>query len=131
MRLAAEERRRARSRDRTLERVAYRNRLAGFGNDRQDPPGAQERRDGHGDRVRRDVVDRCEVALGHLLAAGSGLERDDLDVERIVEVGDRRIVEREMPVLADAAAAQVERVRAQEVGVALGLGLGSPVFPVR
>ena len=41
----------------------------------------------------------------------------------IVEVGDGRIVEREVPVLADAAAAQIERVRAQQRRVAVGLGL--------
>ena len=59
-----------------------------------------------------------------LLAARRRLERDDLDVERIVEVGDRRVVEREVAVLADPAAAQVERVRAQEVGVAARFRLG-------
>ena len=41
----------------------------------------------------------------------------------IVEVGDGRIVEREVAVLADPAAAQVERMRAQQRGVAVGLGL--------
>ena len=60
-----------------------------------------------------------EVAFADLLAARRGLERDDLHVERVVEVGDRRIVEREVAVLADAAAAEVERMRAEQRGVAV------------
>ena len=72
---------------------------------------AHERGDRDGDRVRRHVVDRREVPFADLLAARRGLERDDLHVDGIVEVGDGRIVEREVPVLADPAAAQVERMR--------------------
>ena len=56
--------------------------------------------------------------------AAGRLELDHLDVERVVEVGHRRVVEGQVPVLADAEAAQVERVLPQQVGVAAALGLG-------
>ena len=57
------------------------------------------------------VVDVGEVAFAHLLLTAGGVELHDLHVERVVEVGDGRVVEREVPVLADAEAAEIERVR--------------------
>ena len=54
-----------------------------------------------------------EVTLADLLATAGPVEHHHLDVERVVEVGDRRVVEREMAVLADPEAAEVEGVAAQ------------------
>ena len=53
-----------------------------------------------------------EVALVDLLAAARRVELDHLDVQRVVEVGHRRVVEGQVAVLADPEAAQVERVLA-------------------
>ena len=59
----------------------------------------------------RHGVDVGEVTFADLLPTAGGVELHDLHVERVVEVGDGRVVEREVPVLADAEAAEVERVR--------------------
>ena len=64
------------------------------------------------------------MALVDLLQAAGRLELDHLDVAGVGEVGHRRIVEGQVPVLADPEAAQVEGVLAQELGVAAALGLG-------
>ena len=56
------------------------------------------------------AVDVGEVALVHLLEPARPIELDDLHVEGVVEVGDGRVVEGQMAVLADAEAAEVERV---------------------
>ena len=64
--------------------------------------------------MRRDVVERCEVPFLHLLAARSNVEGDDFDVERVGEVGDGRVVEREVAVLAEPAAREIERMRLQQ-----------------
>ena len=71
------------------------------------------------------------MALVDLLQAAGRVELDHLDVERVVEVGDRRVVERQMPVLTDAEAAQVEWVPAQEPRVAVALGFGVARAPRR
>jgi hypothetical protein len=73
-----------------------------------------------------------EVALVDLLLPAGRVELDHLDVERVVEVGHRGVVEGQVPVLADAQAAQVERVAPQQVGVAgaLGLGVAQPLHVV-
>ena len=78
----AQKRRRARGRDRALQRVAHRLRLPPLGHDGQHRPRPQERGNRDGDRVRRNVVDGREVTFGHLLAPRRGFERDDLHVAR-------------------------------------------------
>ena len=93
------------------------------------PPGGEQSRDRDRDGTGRDVVDRGEVALPYLLTPGRVLEVDHLDGFGIVEVGDRWIVEREMAVLADTRATEIEWVRGEQVGVAprFGLGIVGPV----
>ena len=71
-----------------------------------------------------DVVKAGEVALVDLLAPAGRFEFDDLDVARVGEVGHRRVVEGQVPVLADPEAAQVERILRQQVAVAAALRLG-------
>jgi len=90
--------------------------------DREDGRGAEECRDGDGDRVGRNRVEVGKVAFADLLTSARVVELHHFHVERIVEVGDRRVVEREMAVLADAEAAQVERIAVQQLGVALTFG---------
>ncbi len=63
-------------------------------------------------------VEVGEVALVDLLAPAGLVELDHLHVERVVEVGHRRIVEGEVAVLADAETAQVERVLSAEMSPA-------------
>ena len=63
-------RRRAGGGDRSRQRVAHRLRLARLGHDGEHPPGAQERRDGHGDGVGRDGVQPGEVAFVAPAACG-------------------------------------------------------------
>ena len=53
----------------------------------------------------------------HLLLPASLVELHGLHGERVVEVGDRRIVERDMPVLADAHADDVDGRVTEEGGV--------------
>ena len=64
-----------------------------------------------------------EVSFADLLAPARVVELHDLDVEGIGEVGDGRVVERQVTVLADAEAAQVERVGTKQHGVAVALGV--------
>ena len=88
--------------------------------------GAQQRRNRDRQRVGRHRVDIGEVTLPHLLAPAGVVELDDLHVGGIVEVGDRRVVEREVAVLTDPETAEVERMRPQQrcVPVALGVRVG-------
>ncbi len=111
-------------RDRPVQRVVHGLRLARFGHDHEHASRTQQRRDRDGDRMGRHVVERREVPLPHLLAPRRELERDDLDVAGIVEVRDGRIVEREVTVLPDAAAAEVQRMRPEQLLVPARLGLG-------
>ena len=59
-----------------------------------------------------------------LLRPAGPVELDHLDVEGIVEIGDRRIVEREMPVLSDAETTQVQRMGPQELCIAPAFDVG-------
>ena len=110
LRRPPQQRRRARGRHRALEGGPHRLRLAGLGHDGQHPPARS--------RAGMVTVMACagtsavggEVALVDLLAPAGGVELDHLHVERVVEVGHRRVVEGQVAVLADAQAAQVERV---------------------
>ena len=86
--------------------------------------GAERARARDRDRAGRHVGERREVPLPHLLLLAAVVELDDLHDERIVEVGDRRIVEREVTVLADAEAAHVDRMVDEQLRVARGLGVG-------
>src|SRR4051794_12553367 len=65
----------------------------------------------------RHVVDREETAVVDLLLAAGLVEADDLDQKGVEEIGDGRVVEREVAVLADP--------RANDVG-----GLGAENFLV-
>ena len=58
------------------------------------------------------------MPLVDLLLPACGVEFDHLDVERVVEVGHARVVERQVPVLPDAQAAQVKGVPGQEIRIA-------------
>ena len=93
-------------------------------------PGAQQ--PGHRDRDRagRNVGDGREVAFAHLLELAAIVELDDLDDERVVEVGDRRVVEREVPVLADTEAAEIDRVLLDQARVPRRFALGIARRPV-
>ena len=58
--------------------------------------------------MRRHRVDIGEVTLAHLLTSAGVVELDLLHVDGIVEVGNRWIIEREVTVLADPEAAEIE-----------------------
>jgi len=88
----------------------YRVGLACLRHDRKNVSRPQQRRDRHRDRGARDVIKRREVSLADLLAPRRVVELDLLDVEWIVEVCGRRLVEREVSVLTDAETAHVERM---------------------
>ena len=76
--------------------------------------GRQRQRQG----VRRDVGQRREAAVVHLLAPARVVERHDLHARRVGEVRHRRVVERQVAVLADAEADEVDRRRRQQGRVA-------------
>ena len=113
--------------DRAAQRLRHRIGFARLGHDAQDAPRRQQRRDRQGDGVRRRFVERAEVPLAHLLAPRTFVQRDGLDPDRVVEIGEGRIVERQVAVLADAAGAEVGRVGAQQrlILAAGGLGVAS------
>ena len=73
------------------------------GYDHRDHRGLQQRRDGQGEGMGGHVLDLLEAAVMNLLAAAGLIEPDHLDQNRIEEVGDRRVVEGQVTVLADPA----------------------------
>ena len=122
MGLRAQVRRRARGVDRTLRARGGRARpCAPRERSRAPSTRAQQRGDGDGDGVRRHRVHVGKVALTHLLATARVVELHHLHVERVFEVGDGRVVEREVSVLADAETTEVESVDAEQRRVPFAL----------
>ena len=85
----------------------------------------------------RDVVELLEAAVVELLGAAGRVEPHHLDEHGVEEVGDRRVVERQVAVLADARADDVGRLGPQQVLVVearlqrpLGLLAGDQPEPV-
>ncbi len=74
----------------------------------------------------RHVVEPLEAAVVELLATARGVEPDHLDQDRVEEVGDRRVVERQVAVLADSGADDVGRL----VEEPLFVGEGRPERPI-
>ena len=71
--------------------------------------------------MRRHVVECGEPAFAELLPAASLVKFDDFDQARIIKIGDRWIVERQVAVFADADAMK-EKIRSQ---------LSKPLYDVR
>src|SRR5277367_6187683 len=61
------------------------------------------------------VFDPLEAAVIELLSSAGGVEPHDLDQDRVAEVGDRRVIECQMAVLADARANNVGRVGQEQI----------------
>ncbi len=101
--------------------AAHRLRLAGFGDDGQHPCGTEQCGDGDGDRLGGNIVIGGEVSLVNLLGPARRVQGHHLHILRVVEIGHRRVVEGQVPVLADTQAAEVEGVVAQERRVPLAL----------
>ena len=91
--------------------------LARAGHDDRDDRRAQKRGDRQGIGMCRHVGRLCEAAVVELLGAAGRVEPDHLDEHRVEEVGDRRIVERQVAVLADAGADDVGRLGLEQVFV--------------
>ena len=74
----------------------------------------------HGERkcVLRHRIEGREMALAMLLLSAGVIELDDLHHFRVIQVCDGRIIKRNMPVLAHAEAAEINRLRRQQIGVA-------------
>ena len=83
----------------------------------------QQRGDRQRDRMRRDVGKGGKTAIVDLLAAARIVELDRLDRQWVVKVGDGRIVEREVAVLTDAEADDVDRSLAQQLSISAALGI--------
>jgi hypothetical protein len=81
-----------------------------------------------GDRERvgepRDGIEVWEGAFADLLLAAGFVELDQFDRVRIVEVGDGRIVEGEVSVLADTEATEIDGLGAEERSITRALGQG-------
>lgn len=60
----------------------------------------------------------------YLLLSARRIESNNLDGKRIIEVRDRRIVERKVAILADAHANQVERALGEKTSIASGFEKG-------
>jgi hypothetical protein len=93
-------------------------RLAFARHDDGEVTGAEQRRNGHGQRVRRHGAHRGKTAIVHLLLAACGIKRDYFNAIRIVKVRDRRIVKSEMPVLTDAEANEIDRSGSEQRSIA-------------
>lgn len=102
--------------------------LVGAWNDREQAVGTEKARHGNGECCPWHLVDRGEGAVDHLLLTADGIVKpDNLDVERIVEVSDRRIVEGDVAVAADAEADDVYGCSGETLGIIaralLGIGV--------
>src|SRR5947209_20569865 len=88
--------------DGSLEGVAHRLGLALFG-DAADPRlGSEEARASDGHRITRDIRGRGEMALAGLLTAAGVVKGNALQHHGILEIGDMRVVERDVTVFAEA-----------------------------
>ena len=76
-----------------MERLAHGLALGAAGDDRDQPVGAQQARDGQRHGRPRHVGERRKAVVVDLLLPADLVEFHHLDVQRIVEIGDRRIVE--------------------------------------
>ena len=76
--------------------------------------GRQQRGDGQRDGVGRHFIQAAEMAFAHLLLARNLVQAHDLYPDRIVKLGEWRIIEGDMPVLADAHGAEIGGMCAQQ-----------------
>lgn len=68
--------------------------------------------------MRRDFGEHWEATVVHLLAPAGVVEPDDLHEHRVVEIRHGRVIERQVAVLADTEADEVDRRRRQQGRVA-------------
>ena len=113
--------------DRVGQRPADRLPLRGTRDDAEQPVRVEQARDRQRDGARRHLGDGPERAVVHLLPPADRVERDDLDRQRVGEVGHRRIVEREVAVHPDAEAHDVERRLGEQGRVVADAGLRTPL----
>src|SRR5579884_2398942 len=90
-----------------------------FGRDAEHFFSRTKDRDRERERVLRHCVHVRKMAVADLLHAAGCVELRDFDGARVFEIGDRRIVEGYVAVFADAEAAEVNRLRAQQGGVTI------------
>ena len=129
--MLAQDRRRAVRAQRRLQGIPDRLGLGGAGDNGIDPRGRHEGRDGQGQGMGGHVVKGGKTAIVHLLQAAGLVEGDDLDLQRIGEIGDGRIVEGQVAILANAGADDVDGMGGQEGSVAAALCLGIGRMPVQ
>lgn len=122
MRLAAEDRGWAGGFDRPFKGGADGGSLSGFRHDTDKSGSRDERRNREGEGVLRHAVDGGEAAFADLLLAAGAVELNQFDGARVVEVGDGRVVEGDMAVLADAETAEVDGLCPQQFGVTRAFG---------
>ena len=122
IRVCPQDARRAGGRNRPVQRCFDCGGLARSRHRADDRPGAAQRGNRERQRAARDVVEGREATIINLLPAAGLVEFHDFHQLRILEISHRRIVEREVPVLADAEADEVRRRRREQRGVAPALG---------
>src|SRR5271154_6656668 len=88
-------------RDRIFKRSANDSCLATSRHGYDQPGNAHQRRDCEGNGLFRYILNLLEPTFSRLLIAACLIQLDDLHIQRIVEVCDWRIVEGEMPILAN------------------------------
>ncbi len=93
-----------------------------------------ERWDGKRQRTRRNGFQAREIPFTHLLAFAGVVEPHDFNRASVVEIGHGRIVESQVAVFADAEAAEVNRLSAQQLRVAFAFfdrtNPHRPVWPI-
>ena len=106
-------------RNRIMERSLNGLPLRGTGNRTNQPLPREQRRNGQCHRLFRHIIKGCETTVIDLLLATCIVQLDHLDPNRIIKIGDRRIVERQMSVFANSETDQIYRRCFQQAFVVL------------
>ena len=96
----------------------------GFGGARYygvDPLRCYQGGDGHGESVGGHTVEICEATVVHLLHAACFVQLHHFHFQRVRKVRHRWVVESQVPILPDASADDVNRMRFKQGSVALAL----------
>jgi len=119
MSLFSQERRGTRRADRPLQGIFDRPGFAFLRNDADHFLRGTKRGNRHRKRVRRHGFQIRKVTFNHLLAFAGVVELHDFKGTVVVEIGDGWIIEGQVSVLADAEAAKINRLGAQQLRVTL------------
>ena len=117
MRYSAQDRSGAVHANRTVQRALDRGGFARFRHNRKNASGGKQGGNRQRDRVGGTFVHTAKVTFANLLAAGRLGKLHGFDPDRIGEIGEGWIVEREMSIFANPERAQIGGMGAQQLRV--------------